>query len=77
MEELHKYLRKLEKMTHELDCISGFVYVLKDALWQNEDSLNVQYSMASFYISERLIEFEQNLDELLEHLFDSYRDLSQ
>ena len=77
MEELHKYLRKLEKMTHELDCISGLVYVLKDALWQNEDSLNVQYSMASFYISERLIEFEQNLDELLEHLFDSYRDLSQ
>ena len=77
MEELHKNLRKLEKMTHELDCISGLVYLLKDALWQNEDALNVQYSMASFYISERLIEFEKNLDELLEHLFDSYRNLSE
>ena len=77
MEELHKYLRKLEKMTNELDCISGLVYIPKDALWQNEDTLNVQYSMASFYISERLIDFQQNLDELLEHLFDSYRNLSQ
>ena len=51
MEELHKYLRKLERMTHELDCISGLVYILKDALWKNEDALNVQYSMASFYIT--------------------------
>ena len=77
MEELHQKLRTLEKMTHELDCICGLVYVLKDALWKNEDDLTVYYSMASFYISEQLNSFEERLDELLEDLFDTYRNLPE
>ena len=77
MEELHQKLRILEKMTHELDCICGLVYVLKDALWKNEDDLTVYYSMASFYISEQLNTFEERLDGLLEDLIDACRNLPE
>ena len=77
MEELHQKLRILEKMTHELDCICGLVYVLKDALWKNEDDLTVYYSMASFYISEQLNSFKERLDGLLEDLFDACRKLPE
>ena len=77
MEELHQKLRILEKMTHELDCICGLVYVLKDALWKNEDDLTVYYSMTSFYISEQLNNFEERLDGLLEDLFDACRNLPE
>ena len=77
MEELHQKLRTLEKITHELDCICGLVYVLKDALWKNEDDLTVYYSMASFYISEQLNSFEERLDGLLEDLFDAYRKIPE
>lgn len=77
MEELHQKLRVLERMTHELDCICGLVYVLKDALWKNEDDLTVYYSMASFYISEQLNGFEERLDGLLEDLFDACRKLPE
>ena len=77
MEELHQKLRVLERMTHELDCICGLVYVLKDALWKNEDDLTVYYSMASFYISEQLNSFEERLDGLLEDLFYACRKLPE
>ncbi|MGN0135339.1 hypothetical protein [Anaerotignum sp.] len=75
MEEMRQKLRVLEKMTHELDCICGLVYVLKDAICENEDELNVHYSMASFYISEQLNNFKEKLDMLLEDLFDAFRNL--
>lgn len=75
MEELHQRLRTLEKMIHELDYICGLVYVLKDAVWQNEQDLTSHYSMAAFYISEKLNDFDDRLANLLEDLFDSYRNL--
>ena len=75
MEEMQNKLRILERMTYELDCICGLVYVLKDAIWKNEDELTVYYSEASFYISERLNDFEERLDALLEDLFDACQNL--
>ena len=77
MDEMHQKLRVLEKMTHELDYICGLVYVLKDAIWKNEEELNVHYSMATFYISEQLNHFEEKLNILLEELFDAFRNLKQ
>lgn len=77
MEEMQQKLRVLERMTHELDCICGLVYVLKDAIWKNEEELNVHYSMATLYISEQLNDFEEKLDMLLEELFDAFSNLKQ
>ena len=48
MEEMQNKLRILERMTYELGGICGLVYVLKDAIWKNEDELTVYYSEASF-----------------------------
>ncbi len=75
MEELHQKLRTLEKMTHELDYICGLTYILKDAIWQNEDDLTSHYSMASFYISNQLNDFGDRLAKLLDDLFDVCRNL--
>lgn len=75
MEELYKKIRILEKMTQELDCICGLLYLLKDALWQNEETLCVHYSMASFYISEKLNDYNDRLSYLLEQLFEIYQTL--
>lgn len=77
MEEMQQKLRVLERMTHELDCICGLVYVLKDAIWKNEEELNVHYSMATFYISEQLNDFEEKLEMLLEEFFDAFSNLKQ
>lgn len=75
MDELYEKLRTLEKMTHELDYICGLVYILKDAIWQNEEDLTSHYSMASFYISEQLNDFSNRLAYLLEDFFEAYRKL--
>lgn len=77
MEELHQKLRTLEKMNDEFDCICGLVYILKDAIWKNEEDLTAQYTMAAFYISEQLTCFGDRLNVLLEEFFDVYRTLSK
>lgn len=69
MEELQKKLRELEKLSFQYDAICGLVYILKDSISQNEDALTAQYSIGCFYISNIMIAFQKDLQELLEDFF--------
>lgn len=71
MEEIKKQLYDLQDLTFQLDHISGLVYILREALFASEEYLNVQYTVASAYISDQLIEFEEKLDTLMEDMFSS------
>ena len=75
MEELHCNLRKLEQMCYRYDSICALVCLLKDALWQNEEVLNKQYTEGSAYISDQVIIFQTEFQELLEDLFAAYKGL--
>ena len=68
MEELKKQLFELQNLTVQLDYISGLVYTLRGALGSREDDLNIQYTMASAYISNLVMEFEKKLDTLLDEM---------
>ena len=75
LEELHYNLRKLEQMCYRYDSICALVCLLKDALWQNEEVLNKQYTEGSAYISDQMIIFQTEFQELLEDLFATYKGL--
>ena len=75
MEELHCNLRKLEQMCYRYDSICALVCLLKDALWQNEEVLNKQYTEGSAYNSDQMIIFQTEFQELLEDLFAAYKGL--
>ena len=76
MEEMKKQLYDLQNLTYQMDYINGLVYILREALRINEDVLNIHYTMASAYISNMLMEFEENLDILTEDLFRSFAQIS-
>ena len=75
LEELHINLRKLEQMCYRYDSICALVFLLKDALWQNEEMLNKQYTEGSAYISDQMIIFQTEFQALLEDLFTAYKEL--
>ncbi len=77
MEDLRKKLRELEKLCFQYDAICGLVYILRDSILQNEDILTVQYSTGCLYISNIMVEFQKNLQELLEDLFTALRNLNE
>lgn len=71
MEEIKKQLYDLQNLTCQLDYINGLLYILREALRINEDVLNIHYTMASAYISNLTMEFEEELDALTEDMFHS------
>ena len=75
MEELHMNLRKLEQMCYRYDSICALVYLLKDALWQNKEMLNRQYTAGSAYISDQMIAFQTEFQELLKNLLTAYKEV--
>ena len=77
MEEMEKKLRTLEKLLYDFDFICALLCILKDAIWQNEDQLNVHYSQASFYISEELDKLGDKLSALLDDLFDALKEIKE
>jgi len=77
MEELKKLLCQMQKLSYRLDDISSLVFVLREALWSNEDVLNTYYTLSSAYISNLLIDFEENFDDLMENMFRACRRLNQ
>ncbi len=75
MEEIKQQLYELQNLTYQLDYINGLVYILREALRINEDVLNIHYTMSSAYISNLIMEFEENLDTLMEKMFRSFSKL--
>ena len=75
MEEIKQQLYELQNLTYQLDYINGLVYILREALRINEDVLNIHYTMSSAYISNLIMEFEENLDSLMEKMFRSFSKL--
>ncbi len=69
MEELEKLLCQMQKLSYQLDDISSLIFVLREALWSNEDTLGTHYTLSSVYISNLLIDFEENFDDLMEKMF--------
>ncbi len=72
MEEMKQQLYELQNLSFQMDYISGLVYILREALWVNEDVLNIHYTMASAYISNLIMEFEEALDALMEEMFRAF-----
>lgn len=69
MEGMQKHLYELQNLTVRLDYINGLLYILREALRINEDILNIHYTLASAYISNRLMEFAEDFDALTEDMF--------
>ena len=69
MEGMQKHLYELQNLTVRLDYINGLLYILREALRINEDILNIHYTLASAYISNRLMEFVEDFDALTEDMF--------
>lgn len=69
MEGMQKHLYELQNLTVRLDYINGLLYILREALRINEDVLNIHYTLASAYISNRLMEFAEDFDALTEDMF--------
>lgn len=72
MEELKQQLYDLQNLSVQLDYISGLVYILREALRLNEDVLNIHYTMSSAYISNLIMDFEEEFDTLMENMFRSF-----
>ena len=72
MEEIKKQLFTLQNLTYELDYINGLLYILREALRENEDMMGIHYMMASAYISNLSMEFEEKLDTLMDDMFHSF-----
>ena len=72
MEELKQQLDDLQNLSVQLDYISGLVYILREALRLNEDVLNIHYTMSSAYISNLIMDFEEEFDTLMENMFRSF-----
>lgn len=64
-----QYLWNLQNLAVELKDINGLLYILREALRINEDILNIHYTLASAYISNRLMEFTEDFDALTEDMF--------
>ena len=64
-----QYLWDLQNLAIELKDINGLLYILREALRINEDILNIHYTLASAYISNRLMEFVEDFDALTEDMF--------
>ena len=64
-----QYLWNLQNLAVELKDINGLLYILREALRINEDVLNIHYTLASAYISNRLMEFAEDFDALAEDMF--------
>ena len=77
MEELQKKLRELEKLCFQYDAICGLVYILKDSISQNEEILTEQYSIGCFYISNIMMEFQTDLQKLLEDFFTALSNIKE
>lgn len=75
MDELKKQLYQMQELSYQLDYINGLVYILREALRLNEDVLNIHYTMASAYISNMVMDFEEDFDTLMENMFQSLRRL--
>ena len=71
MDEMKKQLYQMQELSYQLDYISGLVYILREALRLNEDALNIHYTMASAYISNLVMDFEEDFDTLMENMFRS------
>ena len=75
MEEMKKQLYQMQELSYQLDYTSGLVYILREALNLNEDILNIQYTLASAYISDLIMNFEEDFDTLMENMYSSLRRL--
>ena len=64
-----QYLWDLQNLAIELKDINGLLYILREALRINEDILNIHYTLASAYISNRFMEFAEDFDALTEDMF--------
>ena len=71
MEEMKKQLYQMQELSYQLDYINGLMYILREALRLNEDALNIHYAMASAYISNLVMDFEEDFDTLMENMFRS------
>ena len=72
MEEMKQQLYTLQELSFQMDYINGLVYILREALRINEDVLNIHYTMASAYISNLIMAFEEDFDTLMENMFHAY-----
>ena len=77
MKELKQQLHELQNLTYQFDYINGLVYILQEALRNNDELMSFQYTMASAYISNLVMEFEENLDTLMEGMFRSFSSISK
>ena len=77
MEEMKQQLYELQNLTYQFDYINGLVYTLREALRNNDELMSFQYTMASAYISNLVMEFEENLDTLMEGMFRSFSSISK
>ncbi len=76
MEELQKQLYKMLELSYQLDNINGLIYVLREALRIREnDIMDDHYTMASAYISNLVMDFERDFDELMDHMFQALHHL--
>ncbi len=71
MEEMKKQLYQMQELSYQLDYINGLMYILREALRLNEDVLNIHYTLASAYISNLVMDFEEDFDALMENMFRS------
>lgn len=72
MEEMMRQLYELQNLTIQLDYINGLLYLLRESLRIQEDVLNIHYTLASAYISNQLMAFEEELDALMEGMFRTF-----
>ena len=77
MEEMKQQLYELQNLTYQFDYINGLMYTLREALRNNDELMSFQYTMASAYISNLIMEFEENLDTLMEGMFRSFHSISE